>query len=258
MTPKKPKERLDCLLFARGFADSREQAGRLILTGAVHVNGSRIEKPAKRIVSDACIDVKNRLPPFVSRAGGKLVAALDAFQLDVSGLIAMDVGASTGGFTDCLLQRSARRVYAVDVGYGQLDWRLRRDPRVVVLERCNVRYLDPALVPDPIDMAVIDVSFISLTIVLSCALRFLQRPAAIIALVKPQFEVGRGQVGRGGIVRDEFLRQAAAKKILEFASTLGLVSVGLIDSPISGQKGNREMLAGFRWPADASIIGQSL
>jgi 23S rRNA (cytidine1920-2'-O)/16S rRNA (cytidine1409-2'-O)-methyltransferase len=162
----------------------------------------------------------------------------------------MDVGASTGGFTDCLLQRGAQRVYAVDVGYGQLDWRIRQDPRVVVLDRQNIRHLPSSAVPDPIAVAVIDVSFISLALVIPAVLRFLRRPAWVIALIKPQFEVGRGQVGRGGIVRDDGQRQAVVERIIASAQQHGLVSLGVLDSPVHGQKGNREILAGFCWPAD--------
>jgi 23S rRNA (cytidine1920-2'-O)/16S rRNA (cytidine1409-2'-O)-methyltransferase len=159
----------------------------------------------------------------------------------------MDVGASTGGFTDCLLQRGARRVYAVDVGYGQLDWKLRQDARVVVLDRENIRYLERTAVPEPIDLAVIDVSFISLTLVLPCVAPFLGRPARVIALVKPQFEVGKGQVGRGGIVRDEEQRRAVTTKVLACAESLGFRSLGVLDSPVLGQKGNREILLGLNW-----------
>lgn len=245
------RERLDRALVARGLVDSREQAGRLILAGAVKVNGALADKPAKLVSAEATIEVAPRAAPFVSRGGGKLAAALDAFAVDPRGLVAMDVGASTGGFTDCLLQRGARRVYAVDVGYGQLDWRLRRDPRVVVLERQNIRCLDGSSVPEPIDLAVIDVSFISLTIVLPCVIRFLAAEARVIALVKPQFEVGRGQVGRGGIVRNDRQRRAVTDKVLSCAANLGLARLGVLDSPVVGQKGNREVLIGLRRTAAA-------
>lgn len=240
------RERLDRTLVARGLVESREQAGRLILAGAVRVNGVLADKQAKVVSADATIEVMSRAAPFVSRGGEKLAAALEAFGIDPGGLVAMDVGASTGGFTDCLLQRGARRVHAVDVGYGQLDWRLRQDPRVVVLERRNIRYLDVSAVPEPIELAVIDVSFISLTIVLPCVVRFLAEQAAVIALVKPQFEVGRGQVGRGGIVRDDRQRHAVTEKVLACAAGLGLDRVGVLDSPVLGQKGNREVLVGLR------------
>jgi 23S rRNA (cytidine1920-2'-O)/16S rRNA (cytidine1409-2'-O)-methyltransferase len=245
MTQKTPRDRLDRTLVARGLAESRDQAARLILSGAVSVNGVLVDKQAKLVSADVRIDVTSRVTPFVSRGGAKLAAALDTFHIGVYGLVAIDIGASTGGFTDCLLQRGARRVYAVDVGYGQLDWRLRHDPRVVVLERCNVRHLENSAVPDPIDLAVIDVSFISLTIVLPCAMRFLRRAGSLVALIKPQFEVGRGQVGRGGVVRDESKRRAATQKILDKAAQLGLTSIGVLDSPVPGQKGNREILAAF-------------
>ncbi len=240
------RERLDRVLVARGLAESREQAGRLILAGAVTVNGVLVDKQARLVPADAAIEVARRGAEFVSRAGAKLAAALDAFGVAADGLVAMDVGASTGGFTDCLLRRGARRVYAVDVGYGQLDWRLRRDPRVVVLERANIRYLAPAAVPEPVDLAVVDVSFISLTLVLPCVTRFLAPEATVVALVKPQFEVGRGQVGRGGIVRNEEQRRAVTEKVLACAAGLGFSRLGVLDSPVAGQKGNREVLVGLR------------
>lgn len=244
MTHKVARERLDRILVLRGLAESREQAGRLILAGAVRVEGVLIDKQAKLVSPDARIEVVSA-EPFVSRGGAKLAAALGAFKIDPTGLVAMDVGASTGGFTDCLLQRGARRVYAVDVGYGQLDWRLRQDPRVVVLERRNIRYLDPSEVPDPIDVTTIDVSFISLSIVLPSIVRFLKKPSLVVALIKPQFEVGRGQIGRGGVVRNESQRRAVTEKILRCAEELDFTCVGIIDSPVLGPRGNREILAGF-------------
>lgn len=240
------RERLDRALVTRGLAASREQAAGLIMAGAVTVDGVRTDKQAKLVALDATIEVAAR-PPYVSRAGGKLAAALAAFSVNPAGLAALDVGASTGGFTDCLLQGGARLVYAVDVGLGQLDWTLRQDPRVVVLDRCNIRHLDRSAVPEPIDLAVIDVSFISLTLVLPCVVRFLREPAQVVALVKPQFEVGKGQVGRGGIVRDEAQRQAVTEKILACAEPLGLTPIGVLDSPVPGQKGNREILVGWRY-----------
>jgi 23S rRNA (cytidine1920-2'-O)/16S rRNA (cytidine1409-2'-O)-methyltransferase len=240
------RERLDHALVSRGLVESREQAARLILAGAVTVNGASVDKQAKLVPADARIEVTGRAEPFVSRGGRKLAAALAAFGLDPSGLVTLDVGASTGGFTDCLLRQGARRAYAVDVGYGQLDWRLRQDPRVVVLERRNIRYLDHLSIPEPVDAAVIDVSFISLTIVLPCVLRFLAESAWVVALVKPQFEVGRGQVGRGGIVKSELLRRAVTEKVLACGTGLGLAPLGVLDSPVPGQKGNREILIGLR------------
>jgi 23S rRNA (cytidine1920-2'-O)/16S rRNA (cytidine1409-2'-O)-methyltransferase len=240
------RQRLDRVLAERGLADSREQAARLILAGAVTVDGARVDKPGKLVPVDAEIHVRKSAAPYVSRAGGKLAAALDRFHVPVAGCIALDVGASTGGFTDCLLQQGARRVYAVDVGYGQFDWRLRQDARVVLIERTNIRYLDPALIRDPIGVAVIDVSFISLTLVLPCVVGLLAEDAWVAALIKPQFEVGKGRVGRGGIVRDERLRREATDKVMHCAASLGLACIGLVDSPIAGQKGNREILAVFR------------
>lgn len=213
------------------------------------MDGIRVDKQAARISPEATIELVERRARFVSRAGEKLAAALQAFHVDCSGLTVLDVGASTGGFTDCLLQYGARRVYAVDVGFGQLDWGLRQDPRVVVMERTNIRHLEATCIPDAVDCAVIDVSFISLTIVLPCVLRFLDsRSALVIALVKPQFEVGKGLVGRGGIVRDESQRQAVVEKVLACASGLGLSKRGILDSPVPGQKGNREILIGWTRP----------
>ena len=239
------RERLDRVLVSRGLVSSREQAVRLILAGAVRVNGARTDKQAALVMPDAAIDITESLP-YVSRGGGKLAAALDAFGIDPAGLVAMDVGASTGGFTDCLLQRGARRVYAVDVGYGQLDWKLRQDARVVVLDRQNIRHLERSAVSDPVELAVIDVSFISLTLVLPVVVPFLATSAAVVALVKPQFEVGKGEVGKGGIVRDDAQRKAVADKVVACAEGLGLRALGTLDSPVHGQKGNREILAGFR------------
>jgi 23S rRNA (cytidine1920-2'-O)/16S rRNA (cytidine1409-2'-O)-methyltransferase len=250
MRQKPERDRLDRALVLRGLAESREQAGRLILSGNVRVDGVPVDKQARLISLEAKIEIIGKAEPFVSRGGRKLEAALEAFHIDPYGLIAMDVGASTGGFTDCLLQRGAQRVYAVDVGYGQLDWRIRQDPRVVVLDRQNIRYLATSAVPDPIDVAVIDVSFISLALVLPAVLPFLRRSAWVIALIKPQFEVGRGQVGRGGIVRDDAQRRAASERIVASAEQLGLASLGVLDSPVHGQKGNREILAGFSWSHD--------
>lgn len=239
------RERLDRVLVTRGLAETREQASRLILAGAVTVDGVPADKQARLVALGATIEVRGRPTPFVSRGGAKLEAALRAFDIGAAGLVAMDVGASTGGFTDCLLQRGARVVYAVDVGYGQLDWRLRQDERVVALERQNIRYLAREAVPEPIELATIDVSFISLTLVLPAVLRFLAPRATVVALVKPQFEVGRGQVGRGGVVRDDSLRRRAAEQIEACADRLGLARIGSIDSPVPGPKGNREILLGL-------------
>jgi 23S rRNA (cytidine1920-2'-O)/16S rRNA (cytidine1409-2'-O)-methyltransferase len=242
--PRDLKERLDYVLMVQGFVPSREAAVRTVLAGGVSVNGIMVDKPAKLVPPDAKIEIA-KPALFVSRSGQKLAAALDAFHIDPREATCLDVGCSTGGFTDCLLQREAARVYAVDVGYGQFEWRLRQDSRVVLLERTNIRYVDRAVVPESIDLAVIDVSFISLTLVLPAVVSLLNNPSRVVALVKPQFEVGKGQVGRGGIVRDDALRKAVTEKVIGCAAHLGLQVEGMLDSPVAGRKGNREILVGF-------------
>ena len=239
------RERLDRMLVGRGLAASREEAVRLILAGLVHVDGRVVDKAATPVAPTANVMVAGRPSPYVGRGGEKLAAALDHFRLDPQGKVCFDVGCSTGGFTDCLLQRGAARVYAVDVGYGQFDWRLRQDPRVVLKERTNIRYLEADFVQEPIHLIVIDVSFISLTLVLPCVMPYLADRGSIITLIKPQFEVGKGLVGRGGVVRDEDLRERSAEKVTACAVQLGLVLGGRIESPIEGRKGNREFLAWF-------------
>jgi 23S rRNA (cytidine1920-2'-O)/16S rRNA (cytidine1409-2'-O)-methyltransferase len=239
------KNRLDHLLVTQGLVQSREVAARMILAGEVTVNGVVVDKPAKTVSAEAAVEIVSQGSRFVSRGGDKLAAALDAGSIEPQGFVCLDVGCSTGGFTDCLLQRGATKVYAVDVGYGQFDWRLRQDPRVVLIERTNVRYIERSAIPDPIDLTAIDVSFISLTKVLPPVMQFLAPGARVIALVKPQFEVGKGQVGKGGIVRDETLRQGALQRIVTFAADLGLRLLKTLDSPIKGKKGNQEMLAIF-------------
>jgi 23S rRNA (cytidine1920-2'-O)/16S rRNA (cytidine1409-2'-O)-methyltransferase len=242
--PRGHKERLDCVLAAQGLVPSREAAARTVLAGGVSVDGIMVDKPAKLVSLDARIEIV-RPALYVSRSGDKLAAALDTFHIDPRGTIGLDVGCSTGGFTDCLLQRGARRIYAIDVGYGQFAWRLRQDSRVVLLERTNIRYVDRAAVPEPIDLAVIDVSFISLTLVLPAVVHLLNSTAVIVALVKPQFEVGKGQVGRGGIVRDDAQREAVTEKVIHCAAQLGFQLTGVLDSPVIGRKGNREILVGL-------------
>ncbi len=238
------KERLDRVLLQQGLVSSREAAARAVLAGGVSVDGMMVDKPAKLVSLDARIEVVQPAL-FVSRSGDKLAAGLDAFQIDPSGTIGLDVGCSTGGFTDCLLQRGATKIYAVDVGYGQFEWKLRQDSRVVLLERTNIRYVDRTTVPEPIDLAVIDVSFISLTLVLPAVVGLLNRSATVVVLVKPQFEVGKGQVGRGGIVRDDAQREAVTEKVIACATQLGLQLKGVLDSPVIGRKGNREILVSF-------------
>lgn len=242
------RDRLDHLLVSQQLAQSRDAAVRLILSGKVKVNGTVIDKPAKIVSEDATIEISGRPSRFVSRGGEKLAAALEAGAIDPQGLVCLDVGCSTGGFTDCLLQKGAARVYAVDVGYGQFDWRLRQDPRVVLIERTNIRHLPRSAVPEPVALAVIDVSFISLTKVLPAVLPLLIQGARVIALVKPQFEVGKGQVGRGGIVRDDSKRQGVLQRTISSAADIGLKVVKSLDSPIKGKKGNQETLAIFEFP----------
>ncbi|HEX9155474.1 MAG TPA: TlyA family RNA methyltransferase [Nitrospira sp.] len=239
------KERLDRLLVTQGLVASREVAARTILAGGVIVDGAIVDKPAKLVPLDARIEIE-KPAPYVSRSGEKLAAALEAFSIDPNGVIGLDVGCSTGGFTDCLLQRGAKRIYAVDVGYGQIDWKLRQDPRVVLLERTNIRHVDRTLIPEPIELAVIDVSFISLTLVMPSVVPLLRGDATVVVLVKPQFEVGKGQVGTGGIVRDDAQREAVTKKVIDCGARLGLQVQGVLDSPVKGRKGNREILVSFR------------
>lgn len=236
------KERLDKLLVDRGLVPSRERARALILAGLVVVDDHRIDKAGARFPLDAELRLKGEDIPYVSRGGLKLAHALEDFALDVRGQIVLDVGASTGGFTDCLLQKGAARVYAVDVGYGQLAWSLRGNPRVVNMERCNIRNLTPDQLDQLPTLAVIDASFISLAKVLPPTLNLLSADAWLIALIKPQFEVGRGLVGKGGIVRDENLHQQVVAQVRQLAETLGCRVVGVIDSPVLGSKGNREFL----------------
>ena len=236
------KERLDKLLVDRGVVQSRERARALIMAGQVVVNDHLVDKAGARIPVDAEIRLKGEDIPYVSRGGLKLARALDEFSIDVTGLVAIDVGASTGGFTDCLLQRGARKVFAVDVGYGQLAWKLRQDPRVVNLEKTNIRYLEPAVLGESPDLAVIDASFISLEKVLPPTLRLVRPGGAVVALIKPQFEVGRGEVGKGGVVRDEGKHREVVANVVALAESLGLTVRGVTESPILGPKGNREFL----------------
>ncbi len=243
------RERLDKLLVAGGFVTSRDRAQRLIMARAVRVGDLIVDKPGTLVDVDAHLAVSEADIPYVSRGGLKLAGALDALDISVAGQLVLDVGASTGGFTDCVLQRGARAVIAVDVGYGQLAWSLRTDPRVTVIERCNVRHLDPARLPAAPDLAVVDVSFISLTLVLPTLIELLASDRPIVALVKPQFEVGKGQVSRGGVVRDPALHVAAVARVRACAETLRLSVTGECPSPLLGPKGNREFFLALRTPA---------
>lgn len=238
---KKGGVRLDRLLVDRGLIETRQQAIGIILSGNVFVDGVLVDKAGSAVAKDAEISIKTRMP-YVSRGGLKLEEAIRRFNIDVAGKIAIDIGASTGGFTDCLLQHVAKKVYAVDVGYGQLHWKLRGDPRVVNLEKTHILKLDWALIKDHIDIATVDLSFISLTRIFPALWGHLSSPALVIALVKPQFEVGKGEVGKGGVVRDAEKAQKAVDKVRQYAEEIGFKVKGIIPSPILGQKGNVEYL----------------
>ncbi|MCZ7651613.1 MAG: TlyA family RNA methyltransferase [Thermoanaerobaculia bacterium] len=240
--------RLDQLLVERGLFPSREQARRSVMAGAVEVDGRRVDKPGTAVRGEAAVAVRER-EPFVSRGGRKLAGALDAFGLDPIGWVCLDVGASTGGFTDCLLQRGARRVLAVDVGHGLLDARLRADPRVTLRERTNARHLEAGAFDEPADLAVFDVSFISLLKVVPPAVPLVAPGGLLLPLVKPQFEVGRGAVGKGGIVRDEAARREIVARRAGELVALGLELVGESDSCLPGADGNREVFLLLRRPA---------
>ncbi len=234
------RRRLDVLLVERGLAESREKAQALILAGQVLVNGQKADKAGASIDTEATIETLAQ-PRYVGRGGLKLEAALDHFGISPAGKICADIGSSTGGFTDCLLQRGAARVYAIDVGTGQLDWKLRNDPRVVVEEQVNARYLTRDHLPEPVALAVCDVSFISITMILPALVPLLTGDAEMVILVKPQFELERDQVGKGGIIRDPRLHENACQRVEQAAQTLGF-HTELIPSPILGAEGNREFL----------------
>ncbi len=240
----KNKERIDLLLVKKGLAPTRTRARTLIMAGVVFVDSTRVDKAGTIVKEDAEILVKDSTLRYVSRGGIKLEAALDEFKVHVRDKVALDIGVSTGGFTDCLLKHRAKKVYAVDVGYGQLDWKLRQDPKVVVMERINARYLKPEDIGELVDVATIDVSFISLTKVILPVSKILKQKGVLIALVKPQFEVGRGKVGKGGIVRDESKHREVINKITNFLEELNFDVVGVIPSPILGADGNKEFLVG--------------
>ena len=235
-----PKPRLDQLLVDRGLVESREKAMSLIIAGEVSVNGQKQSKPGHGVAHDARVELL-RKPRYVSRGGLKLKGALEHFAIDPTGWICLDIGSSTGGFTDCLLQHGARKVYSIDAGTNQLDWKLRSDPRVIVLENQNARLLASARVPEPIDFLVCDVSFISVTLALPPAIGLLREHAGMVILIKPQFEAEREQVGKGGIVRDEQVHHQVCRRIESFVQELSF-QTSIIDSPILGAEGNREFL----------------
>jgi 23S rRNA (cytidine1920-2'-O)/16S rRNA (cytidine1409-2'-O)-methyltransferase len=239
MMSKPKKARLDTFLVEHGFFPSREQAQRAIMAGEIRVGDAVVDKSSVKVGPDAAISVQGP-PLYVGRGGLKLESALEHFKIDGNGVTALDIGASTGGFTDCLLQRDAKKVYAIDVGHGQLAWKIRNDPRVVVREKLNARFLSRANIPDRIDLCVIDVSFISLTLVLPNAFELVTPNGMILALIKPQFELQASDVGRGGIVREAALHEKAQAKIRDFVLEAGQIVVGIAPSGITGTDGNQE------------------
>ncbi len=248
------KQRLDQLIFELGYTESRERAKTTIMSGLVFVNGNRVDKPGTAVSPDARIEVRGEALPFVSRGGFKLDKALKVFPVDPAGKICLDCGASTGGFTDVLLQHGAARVYAVDVGYGQLAWKLRTDDRVVNLERTNLRYITKDQIPDAIDLAVMDVSFISIRLIIPAVRQLLRPDAEIVCLIKPQFEAGREDVGKKGVVRDSEVHVRVVEEILSFAEDEGLSVMGVDYSPIRGPEGNIEYICHLKNCAGLSRI----
>jgi len=240
------KIRLDKLLVEKQLAATRQKAQALILAGQVLVDGHRSDKPGNMVKIDAPVAVTGQECPYVSRGGLKLAKGLEYFSINPHSLVCADIGASTGGFTDCLLQNGASKVYAIDVGYGQLDWKLRQDSRVIVKERTNARYLTPSDFDEPIQLAVVDAAFISLKILIPPLLPMFSGNIAILALIKPQFEVGKGKIGKGGVVKDPELHRQVVDDILTFGAGLDLTSAGTTESPILGPKGNKEFLVYFR------------
>lgn len=236
------KVRLDMLLVERGLFPSRERARAAIMAGQVYVGGVRADKAGEKVSPDAAMTIKGDKLPYVSRGGLKLAKALDVFRISCAGKVAMDVGASTGGFTDCLLQNGAAKVYAVDVGYGQLAWSLRNDPRVVNMERTNIRYVTPQQIPEPLDLITVDVAFISLALVFPPAANLLKAGGEMVALIKPQFEAGREKVGKKGVVRDPAVHREVIERVITQAPAWRLFAVALTYSPIKGPEGNIEYL----------------
>lgn len=236
------KKRLDCLVFEQGLAPSREKARALIMAGKVYVEQQKSDKPGTMIPVSARIEVRGDTLPYVSRGGLKLEKAAACFPIELNGKICMDIGASTGGFTDCMLQKGAKKVYAIDVGYGQLAWKLRTDSRVVNLERTNVRYLTEKQIPEKVSFFSVDVSFISLCLVLPVARRFLEEEGTAVCLIKPQFEAGKGKVGKKGVVREPEIHAEVVEKIRNFVLENGFSILGLTYSPIKGPEGNIEYL----------------
>lgn len=241
------KKRLDLVILEKGFVRSRQRAKALIMAGKVLVNNHVVDKPGAIVLSDDDIVLKGKDHRYVSRGGLKLEKALQVLGVDITGFVCLDIGASTGGFTDCLLQHGASHVYAVDVGYGQLAWELRQDPRVVVIERTNIRYMQPEAIPQLVDLITIDVSFISLKKVVPEVVKFLKKGARILALIKPQFEVGKGNVGKGGVVQAPELHNDVIENLSDFFLNIHLVREFVIPSPILGPKGNREFFISLKF-----------
>lgn len=236
------KIRLDQLVFDLGLAESRERAKTTVMSGLVFVNGQRADKPGMQVSPDVNVEVKGTALPYVSRGGLKLEKALKVFPIDVNGKVCIDCGASTGGFTDVLLKNGAAKVYSVDVGYGQLAWSLRNDERVVNMERTNIRYISSEQIPEPLDICAMDLSFISVKLVLPAVCALLKDDAQLVCLIKPQFEAGREEVGKKGVVRDKAVHLSVIESVLSFAPTVGMTVMGLDFSPIKGPEGNREYL----------------
>ncbi len=251
------KERLDVLLVEKGFFENRTRAKAAIMEGRIYIGGRIYDKAGTMVPEDSEIELKGDDCPYVGRGGYKLEKALDTFAIDLRGCTCMDIGASTGGFTDCMLQRGAEKVYSVDVGYGQLDYRLRNDERVVNMEKVNFRYFTPDMIDDKLDFASVDVSFISLSLILPAAAPLLREKACMVCLIKPQFEAGREQVGRGGIVKDPAVHEEVIKKAVGFAHDNGFVLYGLSFSPVTGAKGNIEYLMMIETAAAAADEGIS-
>ena len=239
----KIKKRLDVLLTEQGYADTRSKAQAIIMAGSVYVDGQKADKPGISYEETVSIEVRGESCPYVSRGGLKLEKALRDFGVKPEGFVCSDSGASTGGFTDCLLQQGAKKVFAIDVGYGQLDWKIRSDPRVVVMERTNIRYVTPEDMGEPLDLSVIDVSFISLKIVLPAIKQLLKTDGQVLCLIKPQFEAGREKVGKKGVVRDPEIHKEVLDTFVELADSLGFTILGLTFSPVKGPEGNIEFLA---------------
>ena len=243
-----PKMRLDRLMVEKGIVASRQRAQAMIMAGNVLVNSRLVEKSGYPVSMDSEIALKGEALRYVSRGGLKLEKALESFEISVQDRVCLDVGASTGGFTDCLLQHGAARVYAVDVGYGQLAWQLRQDSRVIPIERMNIRNMPQNMLPEPVDLVTIDVSFISLKIVVPAVMKFIQHPARIIALIKPQFEVGKGKVGKGGVVRDPLQHEGVIDELKRFFTESGWTGLAVVPSPIQGPSGNKEFLIQLNSP----------